>query len=87
MRPENKRMQEFLKKNGVDAMPKWISTGSLKRSWRLYNLDEKWTLELADKLTSLGFRGLNGPLGQYNGNGGMFSVFVRGHEEFLNEVD
>lgn len=94
MRPENKRMQEFLKQNGVNAVPKWISTGSLKRSWRLYGktgkstrntLDnyQRWTPELAQKLTALGFRGLHGPLDRFDGNGGVFSVFVRGHEEFL----
>lgn len=90
MRPENKRMQQFLRANGIDAVPKWISTGSLKRCWRLYGKNgdgwegyQKWTPELIEKLTALGFRGLHGPLGQFDGNGGIFSVFVRGHEELL----
>jgi len=93
MRPENKRMQEFLKQNGIYAVPKWISKGSLKRSWRLYGPSGKntggfenyqpWTMELADKLTALGFRGLHGQLERFSGNGGVFSVFVRGHEELL----
>lgn len=97
MRPENKRMRDFLLANGIDAIPKWISTGSLKRSWRLYGKNGKntpenrladyqlWTLELAAKLTTLGFRGLHGPLGRWDGNGGVFSVFVRGHEELVNQ--
>ncbi len=94
MRPENKRMQEFLKSNGINAVPKYIATGSLAPSWRLYNRItkedrglasyQKWDMELANKLTALGFRGLHGALGNFDGNGGVFSVFVRGHYEFLN---
>jgi hypothetical protein len=81
-------MQEFLRENGIEAIPKYIATGSLKRSWRLYGKDadghfQKWTPELAKMLNSLGFRGLNEPLDIYDGNGGLFSVFVRGHNEFL----
>jgi len=89
MRPENKRMQEFLKANGINAIPRYINKGSLKRSWRLYGKRnggseyQPWTVELAEKLTALGFRGLRGPLGKYDGNGGVFSVFVYGHYEFL----
>ncbi len=95
MRPENMRMQNFLKANGIDAVPKYLFTGSLKGSWRLYGTKngsthdlgdyQKWTPELAQKLTVLGFRGLFGPLDQTDGNGGVFSVFVRGHNEFLQE--
>jgi len=90
MRPENKRMQEFLKEHGIDAIPKYLSTGSLKRSWRLYGKGDgdygyqPWTIELADKLTGLGFRGIHGPLGKFDGNGGLFSVFVKGHYELLD---
>jgi len=95
MRPENKRMRQFLLDNGIDAIPKWISTGSLKKSWRLYGKTglktgdmkkdyQLWTPELAEKLTALGFHGLRGPLDpRFEGNGGLFSVFVRGHEELL----
>ncbi len=91
MRPENKRMQEYLKANGIEAIPKYIATGSLKHSWRLYGTGgdgwegyQKWTPELVEKLTALGFRGLHNPLGKFDGNGGLFSVCVRGHYEFLN---
>jgi hypothetical protein len=82
MRIENVRMKKFLKDNGIDCTPKYMWDGSLKGTWRLYNKDQKWTPELTAKLTSLGFVGLtHEPLHEYSGNGGMFSVFVRGHNE------
>lgn len=85
MRAENVRMKNFLKCHGVVATPKWISTGSLKRCWRLYDYAQDWTIELAEALNNLGFSDFNHkPLGLYSGNGGRFSVFVRGHEELLN---
>lgn len=84
MRPENKRMQQWLKSHGIDAKPKWISTGSLKRTWRLFNPAIRWTDELAQQLNGLGFLDFdNRPLGRFSGNGGFFSVCVRGHEELL----
>jgi hypothetical protein len=80
MRPENKAMQAFLAKNGIDAMPKYISDGSLRGCWRLYNTDTSWNLELAEKLNGLGFLDFDRkPLSKHSGNGGMFSVFVIGH--------
>lgn len=85
-RPENQRMQVFLALHGIQATPKWIADGSLKRSWRLYNHDMPWSIDLANQLNALGFRSLrNEPLGQFDGNGGLFSVFVRGHEELLSD--
>ena len=88
MRPENMKMKKWLEENGIEAMPKWIPTGSLKKTWRLYNLGIPWTETLANKLNGLGFTNYdNHPLDKFDGNGGRFSVFVRGHEEFLiNEV-
>jgi hypothetical protein len=84
MRPENKRMQEFLKQNGVQAIPKYLATGSLKGCWRLWGKRQPWTDGLRQRLTALGFVDFNGdPLGQYSGNGGLFCVFVRGHNELL----
>lgn len=84
MLPHNQRMKDFLASHGIRCTPKWIPDGSLKRSWRLNQKGQKWTLELAAKLNALGFTDLNHkPLGQYSGNGGMFQVFVRGHEELL----
>lgn len=96
MRPENKRMQAFLKSNGISAVPWYISRGSMRGCWRLYGKNgkgfasdvmEKWSPELAEKLNDLGFRDYAGqPLGIYSGNGGMFCTFVRGHYEFLQEA-
>uniref|UniRef100_A0A6M3LUX7 Uncharacterized protein n=1 Tax=viral metagenome TaxID=1070528 RepID=A0A6M3LUX7_9ZZZZ len=93
MRPENKRMQEFLRGNGINAVPWYIFKGSMKRTWRLYGKNgkgsdlsnyQKWTPDLAEKLNGLGFRDYDGkPLGLYSGNGGVFCIFVRGHYDFL----
>ena len=96
MRPENQRMQAFLKANGVDAMPKYIKDGSCKHSWRLYGVTgekdangrpvyQKWwgNQPLIDKLNALGFVSLfNEKLTDSHGNGGVFSVLVRGHLSF-----
>lgn len=88
MRPENQRMKAFLKQHNIEATPKFIWDGSLKRTWRLYNHDVKWTDELAARLTELGFVDFDhAPLGRYSGNGGVFSVFVRGHNELLGDQD
>ncbi len=79
-------MQQFLHDNGIEAVPKRIYDGSLKNTWRLYNPGVRWSVELANQLTALGFASYNGrPLDGFDGNGGMFSVFVRGHEELLQE--
>jgi len=81
MRPENKRMRKFLADNGIEATPRRIHAGSLKGCWRIYNASVKWTAELADKINALGFKDLNGkPLSWVSGNGGVFSIFVRGHD-------
>lgn len=84
-RDENARMRQWLDRQGVDARVKYIWTGSLKGRWRLFNPNVRWTQELADKLNGLGFRDFDGkPLHGFSGNGGVFSVFVRGHEEMLD---
>ena len=97
MRPENKRMQEFLKMNGIKAVPMYFAKGSCKHSWRLYGLTgekdsngqpiyQKWwdNQPLIDKMNALGFTSLFGDkLTHIHGNGGMFSLMVRGHYEFL----
>ncbi len=81
MRPESQRMKTWLKNHGIIAQPKYIRKGSMKGTWRLYNLNTTWTEELANKLNGLGFNDFDHkPLGKYSGNGGRFSVFVRGHE-------
>ena len=86
MKQENKRMKNFLAENGITAKAKWIPDGSLKKTWHLYNPDQRWTLFLTAQLTQLGFTSFdNKPLGIYSGNGGMFSVCVRGHEELASQ--
>jgi hypothetical protein len=80
MRIENKKMQEFLKSNGVKARVMYIATGSLKGSWRLYEPKTDWynNTELQDKLTALGFTNYDGgPLTKFSGNGGTFQIFAR----------
>ena len=78
MLEHNRLMKQFLAKNGIKATPKYLKTGSLKGTWRLYDLKQPWTDALRAKLTLLGFKDFSGlPLGPYSGNGGLFSVFVR----------
>lgn len=85
--PHNARMRAFLEQHNIQATPKYLFDGSLKGSWRLYNPDLKWSEELADSLNAIGFTDLWGkPLGRYSGNGGMFSVFARGHNELLKDA-
>ena len=84
--PENIRMMEFLAKHGIKCAVKYIWNGSLRGTWRLYGKDQKWTPELMRKLTDLRFKGFDGrQLDEYSGNGGTFSVFVRGHNELLED--
>jgi hypothetical protein len=85
MRPENKRMQNFLAKNGINCVPKYISEGSMKGQWRLVGKNpdgtyQKWygNTALQNKLDRLGFiDGLGHRLNNNSGNGGVFSVFVK----------
>lgn len=81
----NVKMEQFLKQNGINAVPWRIDKGSMRGCWRIYskqgkgftNMD-KWTPELVDKFTALGFRDFdNQPLNQFSGNGGDFQIFVR----------
>jgi len=97
MRPENKRMQDFLRENGIDAVAKYFPAGSCKHSWRLYGVTgekdengrpayQKWwgNESLINKMNALGFTDLwHEPLKNSSGNGGVFSVMVRGHYELL----
>lgn len=79
MREENKRMKEYLEKNGIDAIPKYFIKGSMKGTWRIYNYAVKWAgnTELQEKVRSLGFKGFDGQkLDNYSGNGGDFCIFV-----------
>jgi hypothetical protein len=85
LRPENQKMQEFLQQKGIQAKVKFQWAGSMKGTWTLYNPNLKWTPELVQKLSSLGFTNHMGePLSIYNGGGGVLSVSVKGHNEFVN---
>ena len=88
MRPENQRMTEFLKSHGIKARVKYIHKGSVKHTWRLHDAEQTWGDTLIEKLTALGFSDFDGrPLNKYSGNGGHFSIFVRGHYELLEDND
>jgi hypothetical protein len=92
MTPENQKMKDYLKENGVDAMPKFLWKGSMKGCWRLYkHTKEKnghytyvnwWNnFGLQNKLAELGFTDFRGqPLNNFSGNGGVFSIFARNNE-------
>jgi hypothetical protein len=94
MLDHNKQMKEFLKEHGIDADPKYISEGSMSGVWRLTgrakrgakSFDDryqKWTSELQNKMTLLGFTDFDGqPLSWTSGNGGIFCVFVHGPRMF-----
>lgn len=88
MRPENKKMVEFLKANGIVASARYNRDGSMRGTWHLWNCAVQWSEELAVKLNLLGFTNstFGCPLGKYEGNGGMFSVSVRGHNEFVEQA-
>jgi hypothetical protein len=84
LRPENQKMKDFLAQNGIECRVFYIADGSMKRTWRLYNPKTKWSIDLADKLFSLGFVNFDGGhFDLYSRNGGVFCVFVRGHYELL----
>lgn len=89
--PHNKKMQEFLRSNGFTfAVVKLIEKGSMRGTWRIYSASKRakdanplkcydqWSIEIAEKLNGLGFRNFTGdPLGRFDGNGGLFSIFAR----------
>jgi len=77
-------MQDWLQAHGIKARVKYMAAGSLKGTWRLYDGATLWDDALASRLNGLGFVSYdNKPLSTYSGNGGRFSVFVRGHSELL----
>ena len=78
MLEHNIKMKKFLAKNGIKATPKYLSTGSLKGTWRLYNRGTEWSEELMNKFIALGFKDFEGKeLSKYSGQGREFSVFVQ----------
>lgn len=87
MRPENARMVEYLRAHGITARAKYQWAGSLKKTWRLLNLNQSWSLELGRELEALGFLDFNGKsFTLYSGNAGYFSIFARGHLEMISGV-
>ena len=88
MLEKNKRMKDFLKKEGIVCTPKFISKGSLKGCWRLYSKNINWTYELQEKLNNLGFKDLWGKeLNNHSFNSGMFQVFTRLNNKKCSCVD
>ncbi len=82
MKEENKKMKLFLAENGISCRVKYIDSGSLKGTWRVYNSTQKWNQDLINKLHSIGFNDFEGNLfSLQSGNGGVFSVFATGHNE------
>jgi hypothetical protein len=77
MTEANTRMKNWLKDNGIIAMPKYIDSGSMRGCWRIYGLGAWWgNEELQKKFRDLGFVDFDGdPLDNFSGNGGMFSIF------------
>lgn len=86
MRPENVKMRAFLKQHGITCKAKYIRSGSLSGCWRLYGKGQNWEEPLISLIKGLGFIGFDGKqLDRASGNGGKFEIFVRGHNEFLEE--
>ena len=89
MRSENQKMKQYLKENGIDAIPQYIAQGLLKGTWRIYTPNLIWwgNFQLQEKLTQLGFKSLDGKtLTQYCALGDTFSAFVTFDrtDEFIN---
>lgn len=77
MRTENQKMKTFLKENGIEATPRYLSTGSCKGRWMIYNAKISWyeNHELQNKMNQLGFTDFDKkPLHKFSGNGGRFSI-------------
>lgn len=81
--PHNARVEDFLAANGLPGVKaKWLPDGSMKHHFMLFGYErpgipQKWTEEIAAKLTALGFRYYGGqPFPPFAGNGGFFSVAV-----------
>jgi len=82
MRPENKRMAEFLQIHGIKCNAKYIQTGSMAGCWRLWAKREVWGDDVKKKLDSLGFRDYDmNPLDYLAAEqDGSSCIFVRGYK-------
>ena len=74
-------MQKMLADNGIKCRVKFINKGSMRGTFRLYDPKTTWygNAELQQKIISLGFQPSCPayPIGDFSGNGGAFSVFLR----------
>lgn len=84
MLPINHALKLFLASHDIKATPKFRTTGSLKGSTYLYQKGTPWSPELAAQLNRLGFRYIidGSLLGEFNGNGGAFSVETKGPDDY-----
>jgi hypothetical protein len=83
----NKKIKNYLAENGIIATPMLIKRGSMQGCIRIYQKTReftndcnfsRWTQDLVNKLTKLGFRDFDGqPLTLFSGNGGLFCIFAR----------
>jgi len=78
MLAHNREMKIFLESHGLKLMPKRFDTGSMRGTWRLYNLNLKYTPEIQEKLTGLGFTDWDGSsLDRHSSNGDIVSLCVQ----------
>lgn len=77
MLQHNKDMQSYLKRHGIECVPKRLDKGSMRGTWRLYQKGAELHAQDIEKLTELGFLDYDGkPLNWLSGNGGGWCVFV-----------
>ena len=88
MKIENKKMQKFLKDNGIIAKAKYIDNGSQKDTWRI-NGEQMWfgNKALIEKFTSLGFKNHDHKdLHEFCSNGSQMSLFVKISDSIKNKL-
>ena len=78
MRPESKIMKELLEANGITGWNiNYISKGSMRGNYLLFDRKTKWTEELRAKLSYIGLLGFDGQsIGRWASNGGTLCIFV-----------
>jgi len=77
MNTNTKAVHQHLLANNIKCNVKYIAKGSMKNTYRLWNRDRGWNVELANQLNSLGFRGFDHQsLHEFSSNGSQMCVFV-----------
>ena len=79
MKPENRKMRDFLALNGIQASVKHIDDGSITGCWRIQNVNQVWTRDLLNKFNELEFKDTSGqPLDRFSTHdfGEVFQIFV-----------